>query len=71
MYAENKKENLSFEMILVLDILNSSYICKLTFLSIEGPFFFKMALVKFFTDNFLSMKCSPIFSSVQQPSVIR
>jgi hypothetical protein len=41
-------------MILVLKILNSPHTCGLTFLSIGGPFFTKLALVEKFKDIFFA-----------------
>jgi hypothetical protein len=47
-----KKNFFSFKAILVLKILNSPHTCKLTFLSIRGPFFTKLALVEQFKEIF-------------------
>jgi hypothetical protein len=70
-----KKSFLSFEAILVLKILNSPHNCRLTFLSIEGPFFSKLALVEQFKENYCSLNFDPFLavcnSQVVNASVLK
>ncbi len=53
---------------MVFKILKSPHTCKLTFLSMRGPFFHKLALVEQFKAIFFSSNFDPFFSSVLQPS---
>jgi hypothetical protein len=56
------KKNFRFEAILVLNILHCPHTCWLTFLSIGGPFFTKLALVNFLKRIFWAMKFYPFLA---------